>query len=174
MPAKHSNLLPLHVTLLVLSVVVTFAMVAKSAGIVLNVTGSMPDTVYKLGHGKKGSLVSFCSPIPHPSIGHGACPDGSLPLIKRVVGVAGDMVTATDQGVEINGQPVPNSRPLELDSKGKALPHVRGFFTLQQGEIWTAGEHPNSFDSRYFGAVKFLSGDHRNMTRISSPGFVEE
>ncbi|WP_366520626.1 S26 family signal peptidase, partial [Rhodoferax sp.] len=25
---------------------------------------------------------------------------------------------------------------------------------LKHGEIWAAGEHPNSFDSRYFGPVK--------------------
>ncbi|MCK9214400.1 MAG: S26 family signal peptidase [Rhodoferax sp.] len=174
MPAKQRSLVPLYLTLLVLSVVVIFAMVAKSAGIVLNVTGSMPDTVYKLGHGEKGSLASFCSPIPHPSIGHGSCPDGSMPLIKRVVGVAGDLVMATDHGVEINGQPVPNSRPLDLDTQGQALPHVRGSFTLKQGEIWTAGEHPNSFDSRYFGAVKFPRSDYRHMTRKSSSGFFEQ
>ena len=162
MQAKQLNLVPIYLTLLVLSVVAICASVAKSAGIVLNVTGSMPDLVYQLGHGEKGSLVSFCSPIPHPSIGHGACRDGSLPLIKRVVGVAGDRVTATDHGVEINGHPVPNSRPLDLDTMGRALPHLRGRFTLKQGEIWTAGEHPNSFDSRYFGAVKFPRGDHRN------------
>jgi len=171
MQAKQLNLVPLYVTLLVLSAVAICASVAKSAGIVLNVTGSMPDTVYKLGDGEKGSLVSFCSPISHPSIGHGACPDGSLPLIKRVVGVAGDLVTATDQGVEINGQSVPNSRPLDLDTRGQALPHVRGIFTLKPGEIWAAGEHPNSFDSRYFGAVTFPRGDrHTN----HFPVFCEE
>ena len=154
MQVKQLNLVPLYVTLLALSVVAIFAVTAKSSGIVLNVTGSMPGTVYKVGHGEIGSLTSFCSPIPHPSIGHGSCPDGSMPLIKRVMGVAGDRVTVTNHGVEINGQPVPNSRTLDLDTKGRALPHVRGIFTLKQGEIWTAGEHPNSFDSRYFGPVK--------------------
>ncbi|MCK9215897.1 MAG: S26 family signal peptidase, partial [Rhodoferax sp.] len=109
-----------------------------------------------------------------PSIGHGSCPDGSMPLIKRVVGVAGDLVTATDHGVEINGQPVPNSRPLDLDTKGQALPHLRGIFTLKQGEIWTAGEHSNSFDSRYFGPVIFPIGEPHHRTRKFSFGFVEE
>jgi conjugative transfer signal peptidase TraF len=174
MAAKQLNLVPLYVMLVVLSVVAIFAMTAKSVGIVFNVTGSMPGTVYKLGHGEKGSLTSFCSPIPHPSIGHGSCPDGSMPLIKRVVGVAGDRVTATDHGVEINGQPVPNSRPLDLDAKGQALPHVRGIFTLKQGEIWTAGEHSNSFDSRYFGPVIFPIGEPHHRTRKFSFGFVEE
>jgi conjugative transfer signal peptidase TraF len=77
-----------------------------------------------------------------------------MPLVKRVVGVAGDFVTATDAGIEINGLPVPNSRPLDLDARGSALPHLRGSFRLKHGEIWAAGEHPNSFDSRYFGPVK--------------------
>jgi len=120
----------------------------------LNVTDSMPGMVYQLGHGEKGSIIAFCSPMQHPSIGHSACPDGSMPLIKRVVGVAGDLVTATDAGIDINWRPVPNSRPLDLDTKESALPHLRGSFRLKQGEIWAAGEHPNSFDSRYFGPVK--------------------
>lgn len=154
MQAKQLNLVPLYVTLLVLSVVATFAIVAKSFDIVLNVTDSMTAMVYKMGHGEKGSMVSFCSPIPHPSIGHGPCPNGSMPLVKRVVGVAGDFVMATDAGIEINGLPVQNSRPLDLNARGSALPHLRGSFGLKQGEIWVAGEHPNSFDSRYFGPVK--------------------
>jgi len=171
MQAKQLNLVSLYLMLLAMSATAIFAIVAKSSGLVLNVTGSMPGIVYKLGRGEKGSLVSFCSPIPHPSIGHGSCPDSSMPLIKRVVGVAGDLVTVTDAGIDINGQPVPNSRP--LDTKESALPHFRGSFRLKQGDIWAAGEHPNSFDSRYFGPVKFPRGDH-NMTRQSSSGFVEQ
>ena len=168
MQAKKLNLVPLQVSLLALSVLATFVIAAKSSGLVLNVTGSMPGTIYKLGHGEKYSLVSICSPIPHPSIGHGSCPDGSMPLIKRVVGVAGDLVTVTDDGVEINGQPVSNSKPLDLDTKGQDLPHMRGIFVLKQGEIWTAGEHPNSFDSRYFGPVKFSSDRHKRTRKSSS------
>jgi conjugative transfer signal peptidase TraF len=154
MQAKQLNLVPLQVLLLALSALAILAIAAKSVGMVLNVTGSMPGLVYSLGHGESGSMASFCSPISHPSIGHGSCPDGSMPLVKRVVGVAGDRVTASDVGIEVNGQAVPNSRPLDLDTKGGALPHLRGVFMLKPGEIWVAGEHPNSFDSRYFGPVK--------------------
>jgi conjugative transfer signal peptidase TraF len=136
MKAKQLNLVPLQVSLLVLSVLAVLAIAAKSAGIVLNVTGSMPAMVYRLGNGERGRLVSFCSPISHPSMGHGSCPDGSMPLIKRVVGVAGDLVTANDAGIDVNGQSVPNSRPLDLDTKGSALPHLRGDFILKQGKIW--------------------------------------
>ena len=139
---------------LALLLLAVFTVAAKSLGMVLNVTNSMPGIVYQLGHGEKGSIAAFCAPISHQSVGRGPCPDGSLPLIKRVAGVAGDLVAATDAGIEINGQPVPHSRPLDLESKEKALPHLRGVFRLQKGEIWAAGEHPNSFDSRYYGPGK--------------------
>jgi hypothetical protein len=69
MQAKPLNLIPLHVTLLAMSATALIALIAKSSGLVLNVTGSMPGIVYQLGHGEKGSLVSFCSPIARPSIG---------------------------------------------------------------------------------------------------------
>jgi len=174
MKAKHLNLVPLYVTLLAMSATAIFAIVAKSSGLVLNVTGSMPGIVYKLGRGEKGSFATFCSPIPHPSIGRGSCPDGSMPLIKRVVGIAGDLVTASDAGIDINGQSVPNSRPLDLDTKESALPHLRGSFRLKQGEIWAAGEHPNSFDSRYFGPVKFSKGERHNRTSKSLFRFIEK
>ena len=153
MTTRQLNFTPVYLSLFAFFVVVTVAIAAKAFGFVLNVTDSMPGMVYQLGHGEKGSIVAFCSPMPYPSIGRGPCPDGSMSLVKRVVGVAGDIVTATDAGIEINGQPVPNSRPIDRDSKGSALPHLRGFFILVQGEIWAAGEHPNSFDSRYFGPV---------------------
>lgn len=155
MATKTRNWVPLYVSLLAVCALAIFALSGKSLGIVLNVTGSMPDWVYQLGHGERGSMVAFCSPISHSSIGRGPCPDGSMPLIKRVAGVANDLVAATDAGIEINGQPVPNSKPLDLDTQGSALPHLRGLFKLKQGEIWTAGEHANSFDSRYFGPVNF-------------------
>lgn len=156
MTTRQLNFTPLYLSVFAFFVVVTVAISAKAFDLVLNVTDSMPSIVYRLGQGEKGSIVTFCSPRPHPSIGRGPCPDGSMPLLKRVVGVASDCVTATDAGVDINGQPIPNSRPFDLDSKGRTLPHLRGSFTLKRGEIWVAGEHPNSFDSRYFGPVKIV------------------
>jgi conjugative transfer signal peptidase TraF len=156
MPDKNRkwNCVPLVATMLALLLLAAVAITAKSLGFVLNVTASMPGIVYRLGNGERGSVTAFCSPIQHPSLGRGSCPDGSLPLIKRVAGVAGDVVTATDAGVEINGRLCPQSRPLDLDSQGKTLPHLRGVFVLKDDEVWVAGENENSFDSRYFGPVK--------------------
>ena len=153
MTSKKLNLTPLYVMLISLTALVVASFAAKSAGIAFNVSESMPDITYRVGHGEKGSVVSFCTPIPHPALLRGTCPDSSMPLLKRVAGVAGDVVRTTDAGTKINGVFIVNSRPLDLDSSGKALPHLRGEFRLKKGEIWAAGEHSNSFDSRYFGPV---------------------
>jgi len=150
---KKFDLKPFYVILIGLLIIALIHIASNTAGIVINTTSSMPDIFYRIGDGK-GSPISFCSPVPHKSVIYGACPDGSMPLVKRKVGVAGDVVYVTDDGVSVNGMHLPNSRPLDLDSKGKDLPHLRGEFTLQNGEVWTAGEHPQSFDSRYFGPVR--------------------
>lgn len=34
---------------------------------------------------------------------------------------------------------------------GSVLPSAVGVHVLKTGEAWVAGEHPDSFDSRYFG-----------------------
>lgn len=158
---KALNLMPLVVALVALVSMALVAICAKYMGLVFNVTNSMPDRFYFLGHGAKHSMHSFCSPIPHPSLARGPCTDGSLPLIKRVVGVAGDLITVTDAGIEINGRPVPNSKPLDADTRGSALPRLRGSWNLKPGEVWVAGEHPNSFDSRYFGPVLLTNDSGR-------------
>ena len=155
MHGRQLNFRPIYVALLALAALVVLAITAKVSGMALNFTASMPDVIYRVGHGEKGNIAVLCAPIPHTSIGHGPCPDGSMPLLKRVVAVEGDEVRVTDYGVEVNGKTVPNSKPFDLASNGRALPHLRGIFFLRSGETWVAGEHPNSFDSRYFGPVKF-------------------
>lgn len=154
MHGRRWNFTPIYVALIALAALVMLAITAKVSGLALNFTDSMPDVVYRVGHGEKGSIAVLCAPIPHASIGHGPCPDGSMPLLKRVVAVEGDEVRVTDYGVEVNGRPVPNSKPFDLASNGRALTHLRGAFYLRHGELWVAGEHPNSFDSRYFGPVR--------------------
>jgi type IV secretory pathway protease TraF len=44
-----------------------------------------------------------------------------LPLLKRVVALAGDMVSVSSSGVSINGQLLPNSAPLFDDEAGRPL-----------------------------------------------------
>ena len=133
------------------------AAVAKSTGSVFNISTSMPATVYQAGHGQLGTIARVCAPIPNRNLQRGFCPDGSMPLLKRVVATHGDSVNITDAGVLINGRPLPDSKPSIAGSHGQLLPKLRGTIVVRDGEVWLSGEHINSFDSRYFGAVALTS-----------------
>lgn len=48
-------------------------------------------------------------------INPGLCDDGYAYLMKKVVAVKGDVVSVTDEGVFVNGQFVPYSKPKLYD-----------------------------------------------------------
>jgi conjugative transfer signal peptidase TraF len=140
--------------------------VAKLAGLRVNLTGSLPVGLYVAARGTptRGALLLICLPsrvatfasargyVPHG----GACPGGVVPIGKRVVATAGDTVAVTPTGLLVNGAPIPNSRPLGTDRKGRPLPRLAvGVYTVDRGELWAISSYSRfSFDSRYFGAVR--------------------
>jgi conjugative transfer signal peptidase TraF len=83
------------------------------------------------------------------------CPDGSLPVLKRVVALAGDRVEVGSAGVVVNGRLLPGTAPLTHDSQGRPLPAPpSGALRLGRDELWLVSDHiPNSWDSRYYGPV---------------------
>ncbi|GAB1394093.1 hypothetical protein MASR1M60_22570 [Rhodocyclaceae bacterium] len=129
--------------------------VAKISGLRLNVSGSLPNIIYRVSEQPSvGDYVQFCSPIPVDALpGGGSCPGGKLPLLKRVVAGAGDHVVVDTEGVTVNGVLLPASAPKQFGRDGTPLPSAVGVWILDSGHIWVAGEHPDSFDSRYFGPV---------------------
>ena len=108
-----------------------------------------------------GMLVSACLPRPvavsaleRGYLPEGPCPSGTGPVGKVVVAVAGDTVDVTDSGSIVNRVLLPKSAPLRMDSKGRAMPRVRGPVVLPEGTAWLySGHSPRSFDSRYYGPV---------------------
>ncbi|WP_415033334.1 conjugative transfer signal peptidase TraF [Azonexus sp.] len=138
-----------------------FALVAgvKTAGVKVNVTGSLPGTVYTTSaEPGLGDFIQFCPPVTTPALPAAGwlektCPGGKLPLLKRVVAVEGDIVDVTESGVAVNGRLLENSVPKKASRNGDPLPVAYGQHRIVAGQIWTAGEHPDSFDSRYFGSV---------------------
>jgi len=74
------------------------------------------------------------------------------PLIKRVVGIAGDTVCRRGRTILINGVAV--SIANMNDNKGRALPNWQGCHVLNAGEVFLLQDHPQSFDGRYFGPIK--------------------
>jgi len=75
------------------------------------------------------------------------------PLVKRVEAVGGDTVKKVDGLVAVNGHALANSRARAVDSHGVALPHPTYPTVLKRQQVWLGSEHPEGFDSRYFGAV---------------------
>jgi len=95
------------------------------------------------------------------------CPGGMVPIGKPVLAVGGDTVTVTPSGLFVNSAPVPNSRPLAADRKGRPLPRlVVGRYVVGPCELWVLSSYSRlSFDSRYFGAIH-VSQVHARLWRL--------
>jgi len=76
----------------------------------------------------------------------------NVPLVKRVAGVAGDMICAVDRMVTVNGRPVAVRRT--ADAEGRPLPAWRGCIRLAPSMVFLLmTKTPDSFDGRYFGTT---------------------
>lgn len=74
-----------------------------------------------------------------------------VPLVKPVAALAGDRVCRSGMQVTINGRLA--ARALARDRTGRPLAAWRGCRKLGQGELFLLAPAPDSFDSRYFGAL---------------------
>jgi conjugative transfer signal peptidase TraF len=147
------------------------AKVAYCAGWRVNLTPSAPRGLYHLRPLTtvvipRGALVELCppawvTPAAFPFYLRGDCPSGGRALLKTIVGVPGDQVAVTEDGVSVNGLKLPGSVPrlLSKEPPEVSLPFRRGAVVLRSEQYWVygSGERPDqaawSFDSRYFGPV---------------------
>ena len=84
----------------------------------------------------------------------GPCEGGTTYLGKKVVAIGGDTVEVDDRGVVVNGVRLKCSAPLSRDTRGRALPRLRGRWVLRSDQVWLfAGWNARSFDARYFGPI---------------------
>ena len=121
-----------------------------------------PETVIKAGDRIEFCPPSSVTPQRFPFYMKGDCAGGGMPMFKQVVGVPGDRITVTLEGVTINGRPLPYSGQLTRSGTWPwlRLPHQIGTFTLAAGQYWVygSGARPalaaQSFDSRYWGPVE--------------------
>ena len=75
----------------------------------------------------------------------------NIPLIKRVVGVESDTICRRDLEITLDGVIIALAR--KRDQIGRPLPDWQGCITLKPNEFFLLQDHPESFDSRYFGPV---------------------
>lgn len=149
----------------------------NAAGLRINTTASMPRGLWRVMQNdktpRKMDIIAICPPDnpittlarERGYIGAGRCPNGLEPLLKPVVAVTGDQVTVSTAGVTVNGQNLPQSAPLRLDSAGRSIEaYPFGAYRVPAGMAWiVSGYSPNSFDSRYFGPVSIANIEGKAM-----------
>lgn len=133
-------------------------------GIRFNVSESMPIGVYHLVDKpvERGRWVSVCLPsalskfaLEREYLPKGVCPNGTQPLLKVVVAMPGDTVELIQGALIVNGHHQLLSATKNHDETQRALPSLaRGTYFTPPNEVWLLGHRaPNSWDSRYFGAI---------------------
>ena len=121
-----------------------------------NATASAPLGLYRVERTSpiwRGDLVLVRPPSPARAVAaeRGYLPEGML-LVKRVEGLAGDVVCVRGGQVTIEGIAVANA--LQTDGVGRLLDPWAGCRALASHEVFVLmRDVPGSFDSRYFGPV---------------------
>ncbi len=111
----------------------------------------------------KGAYVMFCPPerqvfVDAKERGYidaGFCPGNFGHLMKKILAAKGDTIAVTPQGVTVNGEVLPYSKPVAVDGIGRPLPQLSSErYTLGASELLLMSDSsPTSFDGRYFGAI---------------------
>lgn len=115
-----------------------------SYGVKLPVTGTV---LFSRPGPSRGDVVVFRFPR-----------DRSLDYIKRVIGVAGDIVELRDKQVFVNGEkvsdPYAHFTSLDIMKSANGPRDNFGPVTVPQGKVFVMGDNrDNSYDSRFWGFV---------------------
>jgi conjugative transfer signal peptidase TraF len=132
-----------------------------------NETASMPPGFWRVtpltGPLRRGMIVSICPPddaMTRQAVRRGylerapACPSGTIPLLKHVLALPGDVVRVKPGGLAVDGKAVPLTAPQTRDDKGRPMqPVPAGRYRVKPGFVWVYAPNPRSWDSRYLGAI---------------------
>ena len=92
---------------------------------------------------KRGDIVVFLPPN---------APPDSIPYIKRVIGVGGDVIDIRDGHIYINDQEL--DEPYVFPGQTTEATGGQDHFVVPKGELFVVGDHrQNSSDSRVFGPI---------------------
>ena len=145
----------------------------------INKTDSIPRGLY-WATGKtliRGAYATECLPLQLVDLAKernylepGGCPGNVMAVVKKVVGLPGDLVEFEQEYVAVNGELLFNSMTRETDSQGRPLPaYPRGSFILQPGKYLLMGTNSlKSWDDRYKGPT-----DSDNIKETWRPIFTE-
>lgn len=139
-----------------LSMLATSASLVPTPWLVWNASASAPIGFYwrVAGAPSRGDLVLARAPVWARRLAaeRRYLPMG-VPILKRVVAVAGDVVCASGDTIVIDGRLV--AHRLTSDRMGRPLPQWEGCETIGAGEFFLLmADMPDSFDGRYFGVTE--------------------
>jgi len=131
-----------------------------SAGYRINLTDSMDHGVYQIVPGRPvcGDLITFSLDKQNPyfSIARKRHYLGwnNRPLLKALVGLPGDTLQISKNGISINSELLPRTKAKPADKHGNPLPIFLKPTVIPSGKCLALSTHSeNSFDGRYFGLV---------------------
>lgn len=160
MSARH------HATRIIVASVAILAVLAGIGlvtGLRVNFTPSYPLGLWRIAPLARDVAVGdriFICPPPVATfglardrgyLGRGLCPGWLSPLIKTVVGVAGQHVVI-DGSIAVDGLRLAHSSVRPTDGKGRALTPAAGGL-VPDGKLFLFSEFAGSYDSRYFGPI---------------------
>jgi conjugative transfer signal peptidase TraF len=121
-----------------------------------NASASVPVGLYRIVPAGRIDVTDLAVVMPPDELAayldaRGYLPRG-VPLIKRVLALAGTTVCRSGRTIIAHDSPYGDSR--DRDTRGRPLPVWQGCRTLAQGEAFFMNwDTPDSFDSRYFGPL---------------------
>jgi len=127
--------------------------------LVWNASQSVPTGLYRVAPGTHPRVGELAAIRPSPALARfmamrGYVEQGVL-LVKPIAAPAGARVCRRGTDVTIDGRHIATA--LERDRRGRALPRWQGCWRLGADQLFLiAPARPDSFDSRYFGAVARL------------------
>jgi type IV secretory pathway protease TraF len=150
-----SALLPLAIAQGLLAASALLPEIIQSPPVIINETISMAKGVYVRTSDtqglKRGDIIAMqMNRSARDYLGDQLGYPKDTMLIKRVAGLSGDFMCRHSIEVTINAQAV---HAAARDTSGVFLPYWSGCHVLLPNEVFLLGDHPGSFDSRYFGPV---------------------
>jgi conjugative transfer signal peptidase TraF len=125
-----------------------------------NASASVPTGIYRIVP-RNSRYAEICLPEPVLAIalhaglflGPGECPDGKEPILKPIYRATADKpISFGPEGFSIGGRELNNTAAKLCSKTGEPLSHTAyGRYT---SGLWAISDYnPDSFDSRYFGAI---------------------
>ena len=148
---RSAVLVPTMVSVLALAVASAVGLPKK---LIYNASESTPVGFYWVDEGaiSRGDYVYVHMPerVRKLVVERGYLPP-DVPLVKRVVGLNGDRICRVGIEIFLDGAVVATAK--ERDGLGRHMPDWHGCHILSEQTVFLLQDHPQSFDSRYFGPV---------------------